>query len=64
MTKFIIVVSTLFIIFAMVIGLDGDNFTKYLALSLYTLGGLGFLSLPILKKLCAHCCEAEAKSSE
>lgn len=55
MSKFIIIVSVLMIVFATVIGLDGDNFTKYLALSLYILGGLGFASLPLIKKLCAHC---------
>jgi hypothetical protein len=55
MSKFIIIISTLMLIFATVIGLDGDNFTKYLALSMYILGGLGFASLPLIKKLCARC---------
>ncbi|KZY51900.1 MULTISPECIES: hypothetical protein [unclassified Oleiphilus] len=59
MSKFIIIVSTLMIIFAAVVGLDGDNFTKYLAMYMYALGGLGLLSLPLFKKLCAHYCETE-----
>lgn len=57
MKIFFLALFSLFIVWAAMIGLDGDAFTYYLAISFYAIGILGIIATLLFKRICSQWCK-------
>lgn len=57
MKTFFLALFSLLIVWAALIGLDGDAFTYYFAIGLYIIGIGGIITTLLFKRICAQFCQ-------